>query len=67
MKIVLISVAQDLESIRKTAEIIDDRPEYAAEKDALRMIMRALCSVVADVQEAIDILEKEGEPISQYQ
>lgn len=49
----------DLGSIRQITEVVVDHPEYDAEKDALKMIIKAIESIADDIREAADLLEED--------
>ena len=55
----LIIAVDDLKAIRSTILTIGDHEEYANAYEALKVIDRALDSIIGDIQNAIDGIDEE--------
>ena len=51
----------DLEAIQQMMRVVEDHPEYAAERETLRVAIRALEPIIDDIREAIGGIDKELE------
>ena len=49
---------EDLEALQQMMRVVEDHPEYAAERETLRVVIRALSPIISDIQEVIDITDE---------
>ena len=49
---------EDLAALQEMMRVVEDHPEYAAERETLKVVIRALSPIISDIQEVIDITDE---------
>ena len=52
---IILFACEDMDAVRHIAEVIDDHPEYAAEKETIKVVVRALGDISKDLRDAVGI------------
>ena len=50
----LLFACEDLEAVQQMMRVVEDHPEYAAERETLRVVIRVLSPIISDIQEVIN-------------
>lgn len=57
----LLFACEDLEAVQQMMRVVEDHPEHTAERDTLRVAIRALGPIIDDIREAISGISMELE------
>ena len=50
---------EDLEALKSVGQVMEDQKDWPYEREMLRVVLRALDPIIADIQECIDNLSEE--------
>lgn len=50
---------EDLEALKSVVQVMEDQKDWPYEREMLRVVLRALDPIIADIQECIDNLSEE--------
>ena len=55
----LPDAAEDLEALKSVVQVMEDQKDWPYEREMLRVVLRALDPIIADIQECIDNIGEE--------